>query len=85
MHHKILSNFWLETNVISKTNELLNTELQRFKFQSTYILQELADRLNMQYIETSAKDATNVNKAFERLGLSVMKYNLGQGQTPAPK
>jgi len=42
---------------------------------------ELADRLNMQYMETSAKESTNVNTAFERLATYVMKY----GDYSAPR
>jgi len=35
---------------------------------------ERADRMNMPYIETSAKDSTNVHQAFEKLASNVMKY-----------
>jgi len=42
----------------------------------------LADRLNIPYLETSAKASTNVNEAFEKLAVNVMKYGdnkLGRG------
>lgn len=42
--------------------------------------QALADKLNIPYLETSAKDSTNVEKAFTRLTSSIMKV-----QTPLHK
>eukprot|EP01116_Phalansterium_solitarium_P003243 TRINITY_DN139_c0_g1_i1.p1 TRINITY_DN139_c0_g1~~TRINITY_DN139_c0_g1_i1.p1 ORF type:complete len:202 (-),score=27.85 TRINITY_DN139_c0_g1_i1:293-898(-) len=42
--------------------------------------QALAERLNIPYLETSAKDSTNVEKAFTRLTSSIMKV-----QTPIQK
>jgi len=38
-----------------------------------FAAKELADGLNMQYLETSAKDSTNVREAFEKLGRDIMK------------
>eukprot|EP01114_Cavostelium_apophysatum_P021520 TRINITY_DN7537_c0_g1_i1.p1 TRINITY_DN7537_c0_g1~~TRINITY_DN7537_c0_g1_i1.p1 ORF type:complete len:203 (+),score=38.41 TRINITY_DN7537_c0_g1_i1:119-727(+) len=34
----------------------------------------LADKLNIGYLETSAKDNTNIGKAFERLAVNIMKF-----------
>jgi len=45
---------------------------------------EFANNYKMGFMETSAKKATNVDKAFETLVRSILKKNKGLGPSPGP-
>jgi len=49
-------------------------DLEHKRVVDYHTAKALADRLNMPYLETSAKAATNVEKAFEKLAENTMKY-----------
>jgi len=57
-------------------------DLEQKRVVDFHTAKALADRLNMPYLETSAKFATNVNDAFEKLAVNVLKFggsHLGRG------
>ena len=45
---------------------------------TTQMGQKMAQKYNMPYIETSAKDNYNVNKAFQTIGKETFLYNLSK-------
>jgi len=49
------------------------TDLEHKRVVDYHTAKALADRLNIDYLETSAKNNLNINKAFERLAATIMK------------
>jgi Ras-related protein Rab-1A len=49
-------------------------DLEHKRVVDFYTAKAYAEKLNMQYLETSAKENKNVEKAFEQLATQIMKF-----------